>query len=321
MTNFPLFPESASTLAGKVDGIYFLTLGVAVVFSILIGVLVVFLAIRYKRQRVDQVGSPEHAPAWLEIVWSIIPFFILMGMFGWGAVVYFDTYRVPPDAERYYVVGKQWMWKYQHPQGNREINDLHVPVGRPIELVITSEDVIHSFYVPAFRIKRDAVPGRYNTAWFEATKVGSYNIFCAEYCGTEHSLMIGKIHVMEPNDYEEWLRGTEPERTLAATGEELFTAMQCHTCHRQDSDARAPILHGVFGEQQALAGGGTVTVDDEYVRESIMAPQAKVAAGYQPIMPTYRGRLSEEQVLDLISYIRSLSSTESTGGEPAAEGE
>ena len=204
------------------------------------------------------------------------------------------------------MVGKQWMWKFQHPAGNREINDLHVPIGRPIELVITSEDVIHSLFIPAFRMKRDAVPGRYATAWFEATKTGTFDIFCAEYCGAEHSLMIGKITVMEPADYEAWLEDKVPDRTLAASGEELFQEKACGTCHRPDSDARAPILNGVYGSEVALLGGQVVTADDNYIRESIMDPAEKVVSGYQPIMPTYKGQLTEEEILELMSYIESL---------------
>ena len=208
--SLPLFPDSASTLAPEVDAIYFFGVAVAVFFSLLVAVLVLYFAVRYRRRHPDEIGQPEKTITWLEITWSVIPFLILMVMFAWGAKVFFIAFRPPSDAVEYYVVGKQWMWKFQHPQGKREINDLHVPVGQPIKLTMTSEDVIHSFFVPAFRVKADVLPGRYTTVWFEATKAGEYHLFCAEYCGTEHSRMGGTIHVMEPQDYEAWLARGRP---------------------------------------------------------------------------------------------------------------
>lgn len=306
LANLPFMPDQASTIAQEIDTLYLFTVGLSTAASLLIVGAIIAFIVRYRRRRADDVGHRETAGDWLEITWTIIPTIVFLGLFFWGAKVYFGTYRVPEGADRYYVVGKQWMWKYQHPAGNREINDLHVPRGRPIELVITSEDVIHSFYVPAFRVKRDAVPGRYSTAWFEATKAGTYDIFCAEYCGAEHSLMIGKITVMEPADYEAWLEDKLPEQSLASSGEQLFEEKSCNTCHRADSDARAPILHGVYGTEVALLGGEVVTADDNYIRESIINPAKKVVAGYQPIMPTYKGQLTEEELLELMSYIQSL---------------
>ena len=303
-------PEQASTIAAEVDALYLAAIGLSLFATVGIVTVIIAFVIRYRRRHDSEIGHREHAGNWLEITWTVVPGIIFMVLFAFGAKVYFDTYRIPPDAERYYVVGKQWMWKYQHPSGNRQINDLNVPVGRPIELVITSEDVIHSFYVPAFRVKRDAVPGRYSTAWFEATKVGTYDIFCAEYCGAEHSWMIGKIHVMEPHDYEAWLEGEEPAQSLVASGEDLFEEKACSTCHRPDSSARAPILNGLFGTEVALLGGGRATADDNYLRESIMNPSAKIVAGYQPIMPTYKGQLTEEEILELLSYIKSLEGTQ-----------
>jgi cytochrome c oxidase subunit 2 len=314
LANLPFMPEQASTIADQIDAIYLFTVALSTVVSLLIVAAIIGFIVKFRRKRADQIGHRETAGDWLEITWTIVPTIVFLGLFFWGAKVYFDTYRVPEGADRYYVVGKQWMWKYQHPAGNREINDLHVPVGRPIELVITSEDVIHSFYIPAFRVKRDAVPGRYSTAWFEATKTGTFDIFCAEYCGVEHSLMIGKITVMEPADYEAWLEDKMPGRTLAASGEQLFQEKACNTCHRSDSDARAPILNGVYGSEVALLGGDIVTADDNYIRESIMNPAAKVVAGYQPIMPTYKGQLTEEELLELMSYIQSLEGADPTDG-------
>jgi cytochrome c oxidase subunit 2 len=215
-------------------------------------------------------------------------------------------YRPPDDAMTVTVVGKRWMWKIQHPTGQREINELHVPEGRAVKLVITSEDTIHSFYVPAFRVKRDAVPGRYNTAWFRATKPGRYHLFCAEYCGTEHARMTGWIVVLPAGEYQTWLAGGPPPESPAAAGEKLFTELNCVTCHRPDSAGRGPVLVGIFGKLVKLATGESTLADEGYVRESILSPAARVVAGYQPVMPTYQGQVSEEQVIALVAYIRSL---------------
>lgn len=323
--NLPFLPDQASTLAQEVDAVFLFAVSLSVVAGIAITATLLWFGIRYRRRAAEDKGTAGHANNMLEIVWSVIPAIIFFGLFLWGAKIYFQTYRIPPDAERYYVVGKQWMWKYQHPSGNREINDLHVPVNTPIELVVTSEDVIHSFFVPAFRVKRDAVPGRYSTAWFEATKTGTFDIFCAEYCGAEHSLMIGKLHVMEPHAYEAWLEGNEPKVSLVTTGKALFEEKSCNTCHRSDSDARAPILDELYGRDVALLGGDIVTADDAYIRESILNPAEKVVSGYQPIMPTFQGQLTEEEVLELISYIKSLGEESDDPGQnetatDAAEG-
>ncbi|MDH3746148.1 MAG: cytochrome c oxidase subunit II [Acidobacteriota bacterium] len=316
---FPLFPESASTLAPQVDAIYFFGLGVAAFFSTLIACLIFYLAIRYRRRSEDEVGKREKAAMWLEIAWSIIPLGILLFMFAWGAKVYFEARRPPGDAVEYFVTGKQWMWKFQHPEGQREINHLHVPVGQPIQLKMTSEDVIHSFFVPAFRIKMDVLPGRYTTVWFEATKTGTFRLFCAEYCGAEHSRMGGSITVMEPRDYEQWLaRADSATGPLALAGAQLFEAKTCGTCHRPDSNLLAPILHGLFGEEVTLASGDKVLVDENYLRESILDPKATVVSGYEAkaVMPTFVGQLSEEELVELISYIKSLGDAASHGETP-----
>jgi cytochrome c oxidase subunit 2 len=318
--DFPLFPQQASTLAPEVDAIFFFGVGIAVLFSLLIAVVILFFALRYKRQHEDQVGQDEHAPPVLEIVWSVVPLIILLFMFAWGAKVFFHASRPPADAYEYFVVGKQWMWKFQHPEGQREINELHVPVGRPVKLTMTSEDVIHAFFVPAFRVKADVVPGMYSTAWFKATKPGTYALYCAEYCGAEHSLMSGRIVVQEPHEYERWLYGTKGKQGMILTGKDLFEARACNTCHRQDSDARAPVLHGLFGKSVALLGGKSAVADEDYVRESILTPGAKVVAGYQPIMPTYRGQLTESEVLELIAYIKSLAPAPADGATAGQAG-
>jgi cytochrome c oxidase subunit 2 len=305
-TNFPLFPQAASTQATQVDGIYFFMMAVTAFFSLLIAGLLIAFAIKYHRQHDDEVGIPIHGSLALELLWTIIPFFITMVMFGWGAKVFFDTYRPPKGAMEIYIVGKQWMWKAQHMDGQREINELHVPVGRPVKLTMGSEDVLHSFYIPAFRVKADVIPGRYNVLWFTPTKAGRYHLFCAEYCGTKHSGMIGWVEVMEPNDFQTWLSGGRASESPAAAGEKLFQDLVCISCHRDDAQARGPQLKGLFGHTVQLQGGATVVADEAYIRESIVNPQAKIVNGFQPIMPTFQGLVTEEQLLQLIAYVRSL---------------
>ena len=302
----PLFPPQASTIAAEVDALYFFLVAVTVFFSVLIAAGVVYFAIRFRRRSPHDRPAEIHGSLALELVWTFIPLGIVVVMFVWGARVFFHMNRPPDDAMSVSVVGKRWMWKLQHPTGQREINELHVPVGRPVKLTITSEDTIHSFFIPAFRIKKDAVPGRYNFAWFEATKTGTYHIFCAEYCGTEHATMIGRVVVMEPDDYQTWLGGGPPPETPVKVGERLFVELNCATCHRIDSLGRGPLLHGIFGKPVQLATGETVVADAAYMRESILNPAAKVAAGYQPVMPTYQGQVSEEMVISLIAYIQTL---------------
>ena len=305
-TGTPLFPVQASTLAPRVDALYFFLLAVSAFFSLLIAGLIVFFAIRYRRRQHDDVGAPIEGGTSLEIVWSIVPLGLSMVMFVWGASVYFSLYRPPDETLDVYVVGKQWMWKFQHLDGQQEINALHVPVNRAVKLTMTSQDVIHDVFIPAFRTKADVIPGRYTRIWFQATRPGRYHLFCAEYCGTQHSGMIGEIVVMEPADYQTWLSGGAPEGSLASAGEKLFEALACITCHRADSQGRGPVLDGLFGKSVALSGGGTVTADEAYIRESIVNPQAKVTAGYQPIMPTFQGLVSEEGLLQLIEYVKSI---------------
>ncbi len=305
-TNFPFFPEQASAQAAAVDGIYFFMLAVTAFFSLLIAGLVVFFAIKYRRRHKDEVGVAIHGSLALELLWTVIPFLITMVMFAWGAKVFFDMYRPPAGAMEIYVVGKQWMWKAQHMDGQREINELHVPVGRPVKLTMGSEDVLHSFYIPAFRVKADVIPGRYNVLWFTPTKPGRYHLFCAEYCGTKHSGMIGWVYAMEPTEFQAWLGGGKPSDTPAAAGEKLFTDLACSSCHRDDALSRGPQLKGLFGKSVQLQNGATVTANESYIRESIVNPQAKIVTGFQPIMPTFQGLVTEEQLLQLIAYVRSL---------------
>jgi len=313
---FPLAPERASSIAGEVDALFLFILGVTALFAAGVWIALLYFAIRYRRRSNDDRPAEIHGSLALELTWTLIPLAIMAVMFVWGAKVFFHMNRPPDDAMTVSVVGKRWMWKLQHPTGQREINELHVPRGRAVKLVITSEDTIHSFFVPAFRIKKDAVPGRYNTAWFRATKDGTYHLFCAEYCGTEHSRMIGRVVVMEPEDYQTWLAGGPPPESPVAAGEKLFTELNCITCHRPDSAGRGPVLVGIFERQVRLADGTTAVADEAYVRESIVNPAAKVVAGYQPVMPTFQGQVSEEQVIALIAYIRSLQVPPAAGAAP-----
>jgi cytochrome c oxidase subunit 2 len=307
-TDFPLFPQKASTIAAGVDNLYLFLVAVATFFSVLIFVTIFWFALRYRRKHAGQTAVPIHGSTALEIVWSVIPLGIVMVMFGWGASLYFRNYRAPEGALEIYVVGKQWMWKLQHPEGPREINELHVPVGRPVRLIMTSQDVIHSFYIPAFRIKNDVLPGRYSTAWFEATRTGEYHLFCAEYCGTQHSGMVGRVIVMEPAEYEQWLSGGPVGESLSTAGERLFRRLGCTNCHSPEAKGRTrgPLLAGLFGKPVPLQDGKIVNADEAYLRESILNPRAKVVAGYVPEMPTFQGQVTEENLLELIAYIKSL---------------
>src|ERR671913_832190 len=316
-TNFPFFPQQASAQAGQVDAIYFFMLAVTAFFSILIAGLVVLFAIKYRRRHRDEVGHAIHGSLALEMLWTIIPLGIVMVMFGWGAKVFFELYRAPAGAMEIFVVGKQWMWKVQHMDGQREINELHVPVGRPVKLIMGSEDVLHSYYIPDFRVKADVIPGRYNVLWFTATKPGTYHLFCAEYCGTKHSGMVGSVIAMEPQAFQAWLGGGGASESPVAQGEKLFSDLSCNTCHMTDSQGRGPMLTNVFNKPVELQNGQTVIADEAYLRESIVNPQAKVVAGFQPIMPTFQGLVSEEQLLQLISYVKSLSAE---GAAPAPAG-
>ncbi|MCU1383089.1 MAG: cytochrome c oxidase, subunit [Acidobacteria bacterium] len=293
-------------MAGRVDALYFFLLALSVFFSVLIAGLIVYYAVKYHRKRPDAVGAAVHGGMILELTWTIVPFLITMVIFVWGASVYFAMARPPDETINIYVVGKQWMWKFQHLDGQREINELHVPVGRDVKLITTSEDVIHDLFVPAFRMKADVIPGRYVSIWFRATKPGRYHLFCAEYCGTRHSGMIGEVIVMDPAEYQTWLGGGAQEGSLASAGEKLFQDLACNTCHRPDAQGRGPVLQGLFGKTVQLQSGETMTVDEAYVRESIINPSAKVAAGFQPIMPTFQGLVTEEQLLELIEYVKSL---------------
>jgi cytochrome c oxidase subunit 2 len=314
-TGVRFLPERASTMAGQVDALLLFLVAVSVFFAGLIFVLVTVFAIKYRRRSADERPRPIHGSLGLELTWTIIPLALAMVMFGWGAWVYISLSSPPADAIEIFVVGKQWMWKLQHPDGQREINELHVPVGRTVKLTMTSEDVIHSFFVPAFRIKKDVLPGRYTTAWFQATKAGEYRLFCTQYCGTSHADMVGRIVVMEPSAYEAWLRGGGMIESPAAAGLRLFQQFGCIGCHLPDGKGRAPSLVGLFGKKVTLATKQTVIADEAYIRESIVDPQAKIAAGYEPVMPTFKGLITEDGLAQIIAYIKSLGTEQKTKAE------
>ncbi|MFN3485225.1 MAG: cytochrome c oxidase subunit II [Planctomycetota bacterium] len=309
------YPEQASTLAAEVDALFGYLAGVGALFAVVIVACLFAFAVKYRRRAPGERGVQTPTHTVLEVVWIVVPGVLLLSMFAWGASLFVELQTPPAGAMDVYVIGRQWMWKVQHPGGQREINELHVPLGRPVRLNLTSQDVIHSFYVPAFRIKQDALPGRFTVVWFEATRTGEYRLFCAEYCGTLHSSMVGRVAVMEPRDYERWLeRGAEG--SPASAGRRLFLSLGCGVCHTGGPGARAPQLEGLWGRTVRLRDGRSVVADAAYIRESILDPAVQVAEGFEPIMPSFRGRLNEEEMIQLIEYLRSLGAAPS---EPAAD--
>ena len=307
LADFPLWPTEASSFAKDVDALYVFMIVVTGAVSVAVFLLIFYFAIKYRRTPTNELAQEYEPPKALEIGWIVVPFIIFMFMFVWGSWLYFHLARVPDNALDIYATGKQWMWKFQHPSGQREINVLHVPVNRPIRITMASEDVIHSLFFPAFRTKMDVLPSRYRTMWFQGTKVGRYHIFCAEYCGTLHSGMIGWVEVMEPTEYQRWLAGGS-EGSMASQGEKLFQKYACNTCHTNDATGRGPVLVGVYGQNVMLSDNSVVKADDNYIRESILNPTAKVVRGFQPIMPTFQGQVSEEDLLKLLAYVKSLGS-------------
>jgi cytochrome c oxidase subunit 2 len=302
--NFPLWPARASSVAGNVDALFIFLLIVSGLVCLLVFALIIIFAARYRKRKnvlADQIQGSYP----LEITWSAIPLGVFMFIFVWGAVIFFQERTPPQDALDVYVVAKQWMWKAEHMGGQREINALHIPTGQNVKLIMTSQDVIHSFYIPAFRLKQDVLPGRYTTLWFRATKAGTYHLFCAEYCGTDHSTMVGEIVVLEPANYQQWLSGGAAA-PLPQAGQQLFMSLGCSTCHRFDVQGRGPNLMGIYNKPVLLEDGRTITADENYIRESILNPGAKVASGFKPIMPTFQGLVSEDQVNALVAYIKSL---------------
>lgn len=319
----PLFPDQASTFAWQVDYLYFYLIAISVVFTIPIVAAIFFFVVKYREREKFATPDELHGSIVLETVWSIIPFIISMTIFLGGAIVYFNQYRMPDDGMQVYVVGKQWMWKIQHETGHREINELHVPVGTKVKLTMTTEDVLHDFSIPAFRTKADVVPGRYTYLWFEATQPGKYHLYCAEYCGLNHSGMGGYVYVMEKPDFEAWLQGATAGQTPVELGRDLFeNKLGCASCHAGGPQQRGAKLEGIFGKEVKLVGGGTTLANEEYLRNSILNPSAQIVEGYQPIMPTFKGQVTEEQLVALVAYIKSLSGVDpnaaTTSPAPAA---
>ncbi len=320
MDQFPFLPEHASTFAWRTDALYLVLVTLSAIFTIPIVFLIIYFGVKYRR------GSPaarERSHTKHSLEWFLIGglLFLVLPVFGWSANEYFNMFRPPAGTLDIYVVGRQWMWKFQHPGGQREINQLHVPIGRPVKLLMTSEDVIHSLYVPAFRVKHDVLPGRYTSLWFQATKTGTYHLFCAEYCGAEHSEMVGQVIVMEQADYQQWLTGGQAQaggpqtpESMVEAGRLLFQQRGCASCHLADGAGPGPSLDGVYGSQVQLDSGETVAADENYLRESILNPNAKIVARYEPIMPAFAGQLNDEEVNQLVAYIRSLGQSNADDG-------
>jgi cytochrome c oxidase subunit 2 len=300
-----LFPAEASGISPYVDELYFFLLLMTVVGTLLVIVLV--FSLRYRRER-NPVATQIEGSTLLEATWTIIPLAIFLLTFVWGALLYFRIYDPPTNAMNIYVVGKQWMWKAEHPGGQHEINALHVPAGQNVQLTMISQDVFHSFSIPDFRVKREVIPGRYSTVWFNATTPGVYHLFCTQYCGTQHAGMIGQITVLTPDDYKKWLAESTSGMSLAQNGERLFASMGCNSCHSGNAAARGPNLAGVYGSRLTLTDGSQVLVNDAYLRDAILNPSQHVTAGFAPIMPTYQGQISEDGLIDLVEYIKNMQS-------------
>lgn len=302
---FHWLPPAASEGASRVDVLFFSMLGITGFVALAIFAVMAYFIVRYRRgSAADRSAPPVHSLA-LEAAWIAVPLLVFLGMFGWAAYLFSDLYRVPADAMPVYVVAKQWMWKLQHASGRREIDELHVPLGKPVRLIMTSQDAIHSFYAPAFRIKQDVVPGRYTSIGFTPTVAGEYRLLCAEYCGTHHAAMKGRIVVMPPGEFSRWLEAGPQEPGLASRGFELFRQYGCSGCHSARSSVHAPPLQGLIGREVQLADGRALRADESYVRDSILLPEKDVVAGFEPIMPSYAGQISEEDIEAIVHYIRS----------------
>ena len=307
MQEFPLFPPEASKIAPQMDALYFFMVLVSLIGLTLVILLVISFSLLYHKRRNPHATQIEGSTL-LEATWTIIPLGLFLIMFVWGALIYFRVYTPPANAMNIYVVGKQWMWKAEHPGGQHEINSLHIPVGRAIQLTIISQDVFHSFSIPAFRVKREAIPGRYTTVWFEPTQTGTFHLFCTQYCGTNHSQMIGDIVVMTPDDYKSWLAGSTSGNSMAQEGERLFASLQCNVCHNATPQARGPNLYNLYGSRVMMSTGQTITADDAFIRDSILNPSSNIKQGFVNIMPTFNGHISEEGVMALVEYIKRMDS-------------
>jgi len=311
MWNFPLHPDRASSLALHVDILFYAWLALAGVVTVAVLFLIVWFAVKYRHGSGANRALPPDAALRrrnhrIEAAWIVTPLLLFMVMFGWAAVLYYAHAAAPANATEIYVVGKQWMWKLEHVGGQREIDELHVPVGRPVKLIMTSQDVIHSFFMPVFRIKQDVLPGRYTMLWFTATKPGDYHLFCSQYCGTEHAQMIGHVVVMEPAAFERWLESGNASQSMAQEGAARFRQYGCSGCHGPSASVHAPKLEGLFGRRVQLADGTSTIADERYIHDSVMLPRKDVVAGYEPIMPSFQGQIAEDDLLDIVEYIKSL---------------
>ena len=302
----PLRPTPGSTIAEGVDKLHFFLTGVTLFFTFLIFAVIFYFAIRYRRRSEDEVPPPTITYLPLELAWTIVPTLIVAVIFVWGSSLYFRNSRPPNASMEIFVVGKQWMWHLQHPEGPREINELHIPIGVPVKLTMTSEDVIHGFFIPAFRVKKDVLPGRYSSIWFQPTQLGEFHLFCTQYCGAEHAGMGGWVYVMTPSDYASWLSGGVKGQSMTQVGEKLFGQYGCNTCHKPDNSGKGPSLVGVFGRAQKLADGRTLVVDEAFLRQAITNPNSMPIPNYAPVMPSFQGQLNEDQILQLLAYIKSL---------------
>ena len=315
MNQFHLFPPEASTTAQQVDALYFALTLISLFFMVVVFLPILFFCVKYRRGSSADRSNPSSGSDIIEVGWTTLPTVMGLGLFVWGAVDYFRIERIPDNALDVQVVGKQWMWKIQHAEGKREINELHIPVDRTIALTMTSQDVIHSFFVPAFRVKQDVVPGRYTSEWFKPTRTGEFHIFCSQFCGTEHAQMIGRVVVMQPQAYERWLKTGEQTESIVRAGERLFYDRGCSGCHASNSTFHAPLLEGLYRKPVPLADGSMVTADDQYLRDSILQPAKQISAGYDNIMPSFSGHLSEEEIMQLIAYLKAIGRQESPASE------
>lgn len=306
----PIRPPAASTIAQGVDRLHFFLTGMTLFFTAIIFAAIFYFMVKHRRRSEDERPPEVEGSLPLEIAWTLFPTLLVAFIFVWSASLYFENSRPPTASTEIFVIGKQWMWHLQHPEGPREINELHVPVGVPIKLTMTSEDVIHDFYIPAFRVKKDVLPGRYTSLWFQATQIGTYHLFCAQYCGADHAEMIGWVFVMSPTDYAAWLSGGAKNEPMEVSGERLFTRLGCVTCHTTDGKGRGPSLAGLYGKPEKLRSGETRVVDEAMIRQAIVNPNSILLPNFAPVMPTFQGQVNEEQVLQLIAYVKSLGTEE-----------
>jgi cytochrome c oxidase subunit 2 len=309
--NFPVVPHQASSISAHYDAIFYALVALTLFFSVLVGVLVIVFAVRYRAGNKVDRSNPAHESRTLELTWSVIPLVLGLIMFYFGAQLFVDMKNPPPNSMEIFVIGKQWMWHAQHTNGVRENNTLHVPVGRPVKLTMISQDVIHAMYIPDFRVQYHVVPGRYTTLWFTPTRPGKYPLFCAMYCGTQHSEMGGYVYAMPPEEFAEWLANGGENRqrmTVEQQGAKLFSSIGCGNCHGPTDTLRAPSLYSIVGKRREFTDGSSVIADQSYLRESILNPWNRITKGYENTMPSYVGQIDEEDVLKLTAYIRSLGS-------------